>query len=807
MTGERWTRIEQLFHELADAAEAPSAEDVVRLCGSDQDLAREVLVLLRANIREREQQRFYSEKTGTEMLGRRIGPYQVERLLGRGGMGAVYLARRADGEFDQRVAIKVIGLPLDSPFFRQRLKLERQILANLEHPHIARLLDGGVTPEGMLYLVVEYVEGATVENYCRDNRLGIADRVRLLAKVCEAVHYAHRHLVIHCDLKPGNILVNSEGIPKLLDFGTAMLLSAEAGENLTAPRLMTVRYASPEQLRGGRVSTASDIYSLGVILYELLAGVHPFAGPAETLDTPERHAPKPSTVAATRSLSRQLSGDLDGIVGKAMETEPAKRYGSAEQLREDLARHLKGQPVLARTHTWGYRAGKLLSRNPRSSALTAALAVLLVSVSLYSVRQAREARLEAEKANLVSHFLQNVLAYPQPQLGSPRQDLSYSGVMDSARRQVDSTLGGHPEVAAVVRDALAHGYFGLGQQQVGAKLARQALDWAESAPRPDPVLLGHLFSDLGNSMSEEGRYEQADRYFQRALAISAKGSSPENAEQRRVTLEQAALLRFARGDGPDRLDPMYDEALLLSRRSLGPDSLTEAQLLAERARVRLTFGQLAEAHTDLDYALRIVRKQPRASIFQLQTALILRCICERMAGNLGQARPFCEEALTASSAPSDRTVVPIVRAEIARIDVLEGRIAPALEVLKTYLEMCRKDRAHWELGYALTSLGQALVLGGRLEEAEPLLREALAVRRTDLPAGHPWTMDTAGELGALLLTAGRCAEAAPLVEESWTGFRKILPPSHPYLVRADDRLRLLRLRCPSPVGVGQTRRN
>jgi serine/threonine protein kinase len=198
----------------------------------------------------------------------------------------------------------------------------------------------------MLYLVVEYIEGVTVESYCRDNCLGIADRVRLIAKVCEAVHYAHQHLVIHCDLKPGNILVNNEGIPKLLDFGTATLLSTEAAENLTAPRLMTIRYASPEQLRGGRVSTASDIYSLGVILYELLAGVHPFTGSAETLDTPERTAPKPSTVAATRHLARQLWGDLDGIIGKAMETEPARRYGSAEQLGEDLARHLKGQPAV-----------------------------------------------------------------------------------------------------------------------------------------------------------------------------------------------------------------------------------------------------------------------------------------------------------------------------------------------------------------------------------------------------------------------------------------------------------------------------
>ena len=249
-------------------------------------------------------------------------------------------------------------------------------------------------------------------------------------------------------------------------------------------------------------------------------------------------------------------------------------------------------------------------------------------------------------------------------------------MLDSARRQVDSALGGHPEVAAVVRHALAHGYFGLGQRQVGAKLTREALDLAESAPRPDPALLEHLFSDLGNSMSEEGRYAQADQYYQKALAIFAKHSPPENPEQWRVTLQQAALLRFARGEGPDRLDPLYDEALALARGYLGPKSLTEAQLLAERARVRLTFGQLAEARSDLDYPLRIVRKQPQASIFQLETALILRCICERMAGNLARARPFCQEALAASSAPSDRADLPIVRAEIARLDVLEGRLAP-----------------------------------------------------------------------------------------------------------------------------------
>jgi serine/threonine-protein kinase len=506
-------------------------------------------------------------------------------------------------------------------------------------------------------------------------------------------------------------------------------------------------------------------------------------------------------------LARQLWGDLDGIIGKAMETEPARRYGSAEQLGEDLARHLKGQPVVARTHTWGYRAGKFLRRNPRSSTLTAALAVLLVSVSLYSARQARDARREAEKANLVSRFLQNVLAYPYPQLGSPRQDLTYSGVLDSARRHVDLSLGGYPELAAVVRHTLAHGYLGLGQQQAGAKLVREALDLAESTPRPDPALLEHLFSDLGNSMSAEGRYAEADQYFQRALAISPKDSSPENAEQRWTTLQEAALLRFTRGEGPARLDPLYDEALAQVRRFLGPNSLTEAQFLAEHARVRLTFGQMAEARSDLESALRIVRKDPLASIFQLETALILRCVSERMAGNLAQARPFCEEALTANGAPSDRIVLPFVRAEIAKLDVLEGRLDQALKVLQEYLEMCRKNRAHWELGHALTSLGQALALGGRSREAEPLLREALAIRRADLPAGHPWTMDTVGELGAVLLADSRCAEAAPLLEESWTGFHRVLPASHPYLVRADDRLRLLRLRCPSPVGVGEARRN
>jgi eukaryotic-like serine/threonine-protein kinase len=328
--------------------------------------------------------------------GERIAAYELVRDLGEGGMGAVYLARRADDQFRKNVAIKLIRPGMASELVLQRFLSERQILASLEHPHIARLIDGGTTAAGEPYFVLEYVEGEPLIEYCDRRALSTFERVRLFGQVCEAVHYAHQNLVVHRDLKPGNILVTADGVPKLLDFGIAKLLQPsgdpEAATTGTMFPMMTPDYASPEQIRGERVTTASDVYALGVVLYELLAGRKPYrltGEPGEWLRVMgERDPEKPSTVAG----SRELRGDLDAIVLKAIRKEPERRYASAEQLGEDLVRWWSGQTVRARRDTFAYRASKFARRH-RLALAAAALAALATAGGIFAtVREARRAR-------------------------------------------------------------------------------------------------------------------------------------------------------------------------------------------------------------------------------------------------------------------------------------------------------------------------------------------------------------------------------------------------------------------------------
>jgi serine/threonine protein kinase len=322
--------------------------------------------------------------------GERIGPYRMVREIGRGGMGAVYLAERADDQYRKQVAIKLVRRGLDTAEILRRFLAERQILANLDHPNIARLLDGSTTEDGLPYIAMEYVEGLPLVDYCDRHALAITERLKLFRTVCSAVHYAHQNLVIHRDLKPGNILVTTDGVPKLLDFGIAKVFRAEAQDGdatRTELRALTPEYASPEQLRGERVTTASDVYSLGVILYQLLTGLRPYqfktADPMERLRTicdqqPEK--PSAAVEARMKNESRKakaarfhpaspglhpaaLRGDLDNIVLMAMRKEPQRRYSSVEQFADDLRRHLENLPVLARKDTFAYRAAKLIRRN------------------------------------------------------------------------------------------------------------------------------------------------------------------------------------------------------------------------------------------------------------------------------------------------------------------------------------------------------------------------------------------------------------------------------------------------------------
>lgn len=415
MTPERWRRIDELFRTVAEQPTAERGEYLTRVCGDDADLRREVLELLAHDPPDsflhdpiKQATLAVTNEAADELLGRHIGPYRLTRLIGRGGMGAVYEAVRDDDQFQQRVALKLIKRGMDSDFVRERFLRERQILAGLEHPHIARLFDGGATAEGLPYFVMEFVEGEPITDYCC--RLSLDEKLKLFRDVCAAVQHAHQKLVVHRDLKPSNIMVTAEGTPKLLDFGIAKLLSPDPGEAVTrtetAVRLMTPDYASPEQVRGETITTSSDVYSLGIVLYELLTGRRPYQFDTYAPQAIERVvcdtvAPPPSEAARTGAATtpaRQLEGDLDNIVMMALRKEPERRYRSVEQFSEDLQRYLSGLPVTARADTFGYRTSKFVRRN-RVAVLAAALVLLsLLGGIAVATRSARQARIERERA-------------------------------------------------------------------------------------------------------------------------------------------------------------------------------------------------------------------------------------------------------------------------------------------------------------------------------------------------------------------------------------------------------------------------
>ena len=401
MTPERWLAIGELF-DLALAAPTNERTALIdRVSGTDEEVRREVRSLLASHnaapggfVQKRIDVALESfHRTSTAAAApARVGPYRLVRELGRGGMGAVFLAERDDDEYRAKVAVKLVRPGMDTEFILARFRRERQTLARLHHPNISRLLDGGTTDQGLPYIVMEYIDGPWITTYAAQRKLGVEARLRLFLAVCSAVDYAHRNFIVHRDLKPGNILVDAGGVPKLLDFGICKLLveSVTAANDTVAPPL-TPSYASPEQIRGEAATTSSDIYSLGAVFYELLTGINPRRFENLTPLAIERalESPivRPSAAVGDSRLARQLSGDLDNILLRALDVEPSRRYESAAQLADDVRRHLEHEPVRARPHTVGYRARTFVRRHRGSTAAVAAVvATLMVGIAVSLVR-------------------------------------------------------------------------------------------------------------------------------------------------------------------------------------------------------------------------------------------------------------------------------------------------------------------------------------------------------------------------------------------------------------------------------------
>ena len=570
-TTESFLRIEAVFHEALAAREEVREELIRSQCGGDAALIEEVRSLLEACQAEERVTALRLQEPqngeGNHPAHQRVGPYEIDRLLGCGGMGAVYLAHRADGQFEQKVAIKLIDLPLATALFRERFRQERQILAELQHPFIARLLGGGVTAGGDPYLVMEYVDGVPIHRFCEERRLSTPERLALFMRVCEAVQFAHQNFIVHRDLKPDNILVAEDGSPRLLDFGTAKLLSpslVRPGGELTREgcQSFTPQYASPEQVLGNPITTASDTYSLGVLLYLLLTGTQPYElkemTTAEMLRVICEEAPRRPSQAA--GSNKRLDADLEAILLKALRKEPRERYLTAEQMASDVRAYLEGQPVGARQGTLRYRASKFIRRNRLALAGTAALAVTLIAGVAGVLWQAKVANEERRKAEARSADLR--------QLSN-----SLLSELDEAIKQLPGSTGAQK---LLVTRVLEH----LDRMAKDAQGDRQTkLDLIDAYTRLGNIQGNAYDQNLGDPT---GAFVSLGKALDLARPLAASGSMDREATRALALAEQSrSEILWQTGKTPEAVSVMRDA--VKSYDVLAADPHATAALLAEVA--------------------------------------------------------------------------------------------------------------------------------------------------------------------------------------------------------------------------------
>jgi serine/threonine-protein kinase len=725
-------------------------------------------------------------------------------------MGSVYLAERADGQARYQVAVKLLRRDLDSAEARRRFLAERQILAGIVHPHIARLLDAGLTDEGRPYFVMEHVEGEPIDRYADGRRATIGQRLELFRTVCAAVQHAHRNLVVHRDLKPANILVTGDGMVKLLDFGIAKALDPEAfpesGRTETGLRLMTPEYASPEQLRGEPVTTASDVYQLGLLLYVLLAGRRPRlvglpatpgiltrevtrpslavgrrAEPPSGSD--DQPAPDPAAVASARGttperLRRALRGDLDNIVLRALREEPDRRYASVEQLAEDVRRHQVGLPVIARPETVGYIAGKFVRRHRMGVALTTAIAALLVIFAVgMTVQSGRVAR-ERDRAQQVSSLLLDVFRSASPEVARG-ESITVVQVLDRGTERVRASLGGQPDLQATMLLTLSDVYEVLGQSEQAAALAGEALPLNLRSRAPDHPETIENRVRLSKLLALRGAIDSALPQAERALQLSRRRFGRHSLALARA-LNAYGLVLHLKGDVALARPPIEEAvAILRTRADSGRRELGAA--LLNLGWVEENQGRLDSAEARMREALAIRREiLPHLDPYLVNTVSALATVLLR----LGRAEQ--SESLAAEAAAIADSIYPVGHPERVGAAALYARAldqagkAPAAEHgYREALAAARRAYGERSLGAAqvLNDLGLFLNRRGDPRGAEASLREAASIfaeRRGPLDS---WTAVVEGSLAEVLLTQGRLAEADSLMRTAIPTLERTLGPS------------------------------
>lgn len=850
---DRWRRIDSLFYAALDLPEHARPQFLQQACGPDLDLLNEIESLLNSSehtlgfARQAVAQVAREETQEVQPAARRVGAYQILKVLGEGGMGVVYLATRADEAYQQQVAIKLMHPGFaPSQGVLLRFRAERQILADLSHPNIARLLDGGMAPGGVPYLVMEYVDGVPIDDYCREHKLPIDDRLKLFRTVCAAVEYAHKNLVVHRDIKPGNILVTAEGEPKLLDFGIAKLLDPEKGNpTLTrvSERLMTPEYASPEQIRGEPITTATDVYALGVLLYELLAGRRPFQvqarSPMEAAQIICEQDPEPPSrvltgnpVVSTPVAARQVKGDLDNIVLMAMRKEPSLRYTSVAALSGDVQAYLTGHSVKARTATWRYRGGKFVRRHKVAVSIAALAGLALIGFSTgmgLLARRADQARRIADQQRLAARqeadFLNGIFDAAAPTTAKGSQ-ITARELLDQSAKRIGSEMAATPDVQATLLSDLGSAYeqLGLNDQaqpvleraysvrrktsgetidfaKTAEELAqayrmgghypraealfREALQAAQKAPGDNTVFIARLYTDLGFCLYSESEDSEADSFFRKALALDPGYDDSDGA----ITRSLLAQTLDRQGHLADAWQLGNQAAETVSRLE-GPSfhlAITRHILSG----ILRDMGNLREAEKVERQNLELWRKVGGGHIDVEYSADNLGVILLDE-GDWKQAQPLLWEALTARQKQFG-AMHPLVGTSLldcGRVLQAKGDYKGAEEYLRQAADTLRKTIGpqSWRLKDVLDNFALLELDRGIHSQAESYARQALEMSRTLGGDEHPEFARSLVDVALAREFQNDANGAVPLLEQALAIRKKLFSPSHPDVIAAEVRL-------------------
>jgi eukaryotic-like serine/threonine-protein kinase len=789
-------RVEPIFHEALLLPEGVDRETwLTQRCGCEADMVAEVSALLAAHDALAMPSQPDQIDPAPVIPSEQFGAYRLVRLLGRGGMSTVYLAERVDGRFDKQVAVKVMAAHLATEEFVRRWRTEAQFLASLEHPNIPILLDSGVSPSGHPYMVVEYVEGEALDRYCDHRMLGIENRLRLFLQICQAVEHAHRALILHRDLKPSNILVSADGMVKLLDFGTAALMAEEPNVTVTRARMLTPRYASPEQLRGERTGVTGDVFSLGVILYELLTGAWPFGDPASMMSELRRatghaspSAPSSAITAAApalRSLPPQrlkhlLTGDLSAILLKALENDSVLRYSTVGGLARDVARFLEGRPVEAHPQTFLYRTGKFLRRRWLVATAAAVFVLGLSGATALALRQAlvakaeaRKARDEATKSDRVTKFLRRMLT-SSFQIGGA--NVTVTQMLNAAEPSIEASWKDDPLAEATLRASLGASYVTLGQPERARFQLQTALRLFQSLGRhvdaADTLLVLGINAQRAQGQSAADYYREALEELRRA------GKEAPAPLVFRVQVYLAGVL----GDGLYQIPEaaaLLDRAVELAARdpSIPRDQLPAAW--THQGYLFIEQGRFNEGEALLHKA---IAADPHA--FDAWTGLARSSFLKK---DFTAAAEFARQnyELTATYNRDNLAETAEASVEWARYRAEAGDTREAVAQIRAAMpEIRRQYPAGGMLARYLQAGARVFNRAGLFEPAAQYAHEALeGLRQTRFPEIYPLVAACLEDEGAALAALKRNREAIPLLEEAANIDRQLGPA---YAATADN---------------------